>query len=146
MSDARSLAEPSWQVVGPKRGADKAKVAREVVEWDRTTAALKQWSKEGEIDLCVKAVFDRDWNTGKNQQDTIAQRGAASNRWITSEKQLECRCVENKRQNEHSKTNTLQHATTRCKSVGRESNNIRKRSQRSHMSSNGGAKQAAREV
>ena len=74
MSDARSLAEPSWQVVGPKRGADKAKVAREVVEWDRTTAALKQWSKEGEIDLCVKAVFDRDWNTSENLRDTIAQR------------------------------------------------------------------------
>ena len=42
MSGARPLAEPSWQVVGPKRGADKAKVAREVVEWDHTTAALKQ--------------------------------------------------------------------------------------------------------
>ena len=73
MSDARSLAEPSWQVVGPKRGADKAKVAREVVEWDRTTAALKQWSKEGE-----KAVFDRDWNTSENLRDRIAQKGAAS--------------------------------------------------------------------
>ena len=106
-SDARSLAVPSWQVVGPKRGADKAKVAREVVEWERTKAALKQWSKEGEIDWCVKAVFDRDWNIGKNQQDTIAQRGAASNRWITSEKQLECRCVENKLPIEHRKKNTL---------------------------------------
>ena len=30
-----SLAEPSWQVVTPKRGADKAKVAREVVEWEK---------------------------------------------------------------------------------------------------------------
>ena len=84
MSDALSLAKPSWQVVGPKRGADKAKVARWVVEWDRTTAALKQRSKEGEIDLCVKAVFDREWNTSKNLWDTIAQRRAASNLWVTS--------------------------------------------------------------
>ena len=102
--------------------------------------------RRARFDLCVKAVFDRDWNTSENLRDTIAQRGAASNRWITSEKQLECRCVDNKRPIEHRKTNTLQHASTRCKSVGRESNNSRKRAQRSHVSGNGGAEQAASEV
>ena len=31
--------------------------------------------KEDEIDLeYAKAAFDRDWNNGKNQQDTTAQR------------------------------------------------------------------------
>ena len=89
----------------------------------------------------MKAVFDRDWNIGKNQQDTIAQRGAARNRWITSEKQLECRCVET-----NYPSNTAKR--TPCSMLQLVANqwDVRVTTSEHVHNGNGGAEQAASEV